>query len=76
MSVVGSVPHAMACSAWARPISPPSEAGLELFDMFCGLKGLTRNPRRAYARHMPATRSDLPTLDPVPCTMTALAEGA
>src|SRR5688500_17546534 len=39
--------------------------------MFCGLNGITRNPRRLNVRHSPATISDLPTLEPVPCTMMA-----
>ena len=30
---------ARACSAWARPISPPSAVTAALFDMFCGLNG-------------------------------------
>src|SRR3954451_6704626 len=39
--------------------------------MFCGLKGRTRRPRRTKARARPATSVDLPTLEPVPWTMTA-----
>ena len=66
MSTLGGVPQARACSAWARPISPPSGVTAALFDMFCGLNGRTRSPRRAKARHKPATISDLPTSDPVP----------
>jgi hypothetical protein len=48
----------MACRACARPISPPSGVTAALFDMFCGLKGNTRSPRFASARHSPATSSD------------------
>ena len=66
MSVEGSSPAARACSAWARPISPPSEQAAALFDMFCGLKGATLIPRRCAMRHRAATRSDLPTSEPVP----------
>ncbi|CAK0777649.1 hypothetical protein WCLP8_590003 [uncultured Gammaproteobacteria bacterium] len=42
-----------------------------LFDMFCGLNGRTLKPRRTKARHSPATSSDLPTLEPVPCNIKA-----
>ena len=41
MSIAGATPQARACSAWARPISPPSAVTAALFDMFCGLKGRT-----------------------------------
>src|SRR3546814_5504044 len=34
MSVVGATPQARACSAWARPISPPSAVTAALLDMF------------------------------------------
>src|SRR5207253_9167816 len=63
--------QARACSAWARPISPPSAVTAALFDMFCGLNGRTRTPRRVKARASPATSSDLPTSDPVPCSISA-----
>ena len=43
-------PAARACSAWARPISPPSAVTAALFDMFCGLNGRTRRPRRVKRR--------------------------
>ena len=42
-------------------VRPPTAA---LFDMFCGLNGSTRRPRRRQARASPATSTDLPTLDP------------
>src|SRR3546814_9658374 len=42
--------------------------------MFCGLNGLTARPRRAKARQSPAASSDLPTSDPVPCSMMAGAK--
>ena len=45
MSLAGAIPQARACSAWARPISPPSAVTAALFDMFCGLNGRTLNPR-------------------------------
>src|SRR3546814_11775153 len=61
MSAVGDTPQARAWSAWARPISPPSRVTAALFDLFCGLKGRTVNPRRVKARASPATSSDLPT---------------
>jgi len=44
---LGATPAARAWSAWARPISPPSAVTAALFDMFCGLKGLTLKPLRA-----------------------------
>src|SRR6516164_4388596 len=71
MSVCGSTPAACACSAWARPISPPSTVTAALLDMFCGLKGSTRRPRRVAARASPATISDLPTSEPAPWIMRA-----
>ena len=45
MCTLGGTPAARACSAWARPISPPSAATAALFDMFCGLNGRTFRPR-------------------------------
>ncbi len=51
---------ARACSACARPISPPSAATAALFDIFCGLNGATLIPRRTKARQRPATSVDLP----------------
>ena len=63
--------HALACKACARPISPPSSVTAALLDMFCGLNGATRRPRLTAARHSPATRIDLPTLEPVPWNIIA-----
>ena len=62
---------ARACSAWARPISPPSAVTAALFDMFCGLNGRTRRPRWVKARARPATIRDLPTSEPVPWNIRA-----
>ena len=62
----GSSPAARACKACARPISPPSAQTAALLDMFCGLNGATRMPRRRASRHSPATMTDLPTFEPVP----------
>src|SRR5258708_17509573 len=73
MSVCASTPAACACSACARPISPPSIVTAALFDMFCGLKGSTRCPRRVAARASPATTSDLPTSEPAPWIINARA---
>src|SRR5512132_1524462 len=73
MSVRGGTPQARACSAWARPISPPSAVTAALFDMFCGLNGRTARPRCVYARASPAVISDLPTSEPVPCSISARA---
>src|SRR4051794_18110485 len=71
MSLTGTVPQARACKACARPISPPSSVTAALFDMFCGLNGRTLRPRRVKARPSPATSSDLPTSEPVPCSISA-----
>ena len=46
MCTLSGTRAARACSAWARPISPPSAVTAALFDMFCGLNGRTRRPRR------------------------------
>ena len=70
---LGATRAARACSACARPISPPSAVTAALFDMFCGLNGRTRSPRLAKARARPATISDLPTSEPVPWNMMARA---
>ena len=66
MCTESGTPAARACSACARPISPPSAVTAALFDMFCGLNGMTDRPRRVNARARPATISDLPTSEPVP----------
>ncbi len=71
MSVTGASPAASACSACARPISPPSAVTAALFDMFCGLNGATDRPRARAARHSPATSIDLPTFEPVPWIISA-----
>src|SRR5690349_769076 len=71
MCTLGGSLAALACTAWARPISPPSAATAALFDMFCGLNGATLRPRRTSARHSPATMTDLPTWLPVPWIMIA-----
>ena len=49
MSVWGARPAAMACRAWARPISPPSTVTAELSAMFCGLNGTTARRARQQA---------------------------
>src|SRR5579864_8177988 len=73
MSVLGSSPHASACTACARPISPPPGQTAALFDMFCDLNGATRMPARANARHNAVTTTLLPTSDAVPITIRLLA---
>ena len=50
MWTLGDMPAARACTACARPISPPSTVTAALFDMFCGLNGATFRPRRTSAR--------------------------
>jgi hypothetical protein len=61
---LGASPHAAACMAWARPISPArpsaSTATAELLDMFWALNGATRTPRRYSHRQMPAVSTLLP----------------
>lgn len=69
MSMVGSIPAAIACAYCARPISPPPKQTAALFDIFCALKGATRTPRRAKRRHSPATNVLFPTPDAVPWTI-------
>jgi len=69
MSVCGATPAAIACSAWARPISPPSAVTALLSAMFCGLNGATRTPSRLSSRHSAATTVLLPASDVVPCTI-------
>ena len=59
MCTLGATPAARACSAWARPISPPSAVTAALFDMFCGLNGRTRRPRRRQARARPGDEQGL-----------------
>src|SRR5262245_42556697 len=71
MCTLGGVRAARACSACARPISPPSTVTAALFDMFCGLNGSTFWPRRVAARASPATISDLPTSEPAPWIISA-----
>src|SRR5208283_3926809 len=73
MSRLGSSPHAWACTACARPISPPPGQTAALFDMFCDLKGATRTPARANTRHSAVTTTLLPTFDAVPITIKLLA---
>ena len=67
ISITGLTPHAIACMAWALPISPPSVVTEALFDIFCGLNGKTFKPLFVKALHRPATIIDLPTLEPAPC---------
>ena len=68
----GASPHAAACIAWARPISPPRPSAptttTELLDMFCALNGATFTPRRCSQRQMPAVSTLLPASEVVPAT--------
>ncbi len=41
---LGGTLAALACTAWARPISPPSGVTAALFDIFCGFNGHTATP--------------------------------
>ncbi|MNF78787.1 hypothetical protein D3C84_609830 [compost metagenome] len=69
MSVCGASPAAWACTAWARPISPPSAVTALLSAMFCGLNGTTPTPWRLSQRHSAVTRVLLPASEVVPCTI-------
>ena len=73
MSVCGCTPAACACSAFARPMSPPSAVTALFNAMFCGLNGATRTPRRRSTRQSPATSVLLPAPDVVPCTINVPA---
>ena len=70
-ATLGASPHACACIACARPISPPSTVTTELLLMFCALNGATATPRRASHRQIPATSALLPASEVVPATSTA-----
>ena len=71
MAVVDGIRAAAACSAWARPISPPSLATALLSAMFWALNGATSMPRSTSSRQRAATRVVLPASLPVPATSTA-----
>src|SRR5258707_6690546 len=45
MTASGSIRHACACAACARPISAPDLVTKEFSDMFCALNGATSAPR-------------------------------
>ena len=64
----GSMPAAVACMAWARPISAPSGVTKELRDMFWALNGATRTPCLASQRHSPAVSTLFPASEVVPAT--------
>ena len=70
-ATLGASPHACACIAWARPISPPSAVTTELLLMFCALNGATDTPWRASQRQRPATSALLPASEVVPATSSA-----
>ncbi len=64
----GSARLAIAWTHCARPISRPSAVTMELFDMFCALKGATRRPLRDRARHRPVVTTVFPASEVVPST--------
>ncbi len=70
MSADGGSPAARAWRACARPISPPPGHAAALFDMFCGLNGVTARPRRRATRQSPVTTVDLPACEPVAWTIS------
>ena len=69
ISTLGAVMAAAACTAWERPISPPSGVAYEFRDMFCALNGATSRPSCANMRQSAAASTDLPAWDEVPWTM-------
>src|SRR3972149_2600949 len=73
MWIEGSIPQASACMAWARPISPPSLATAELRAIFWALNGATLYPIFLNILQSPAVIMLLPTWEPVPWTIIALA---
>src|SRR3989338_3864509 len=73
MSVCGARRAACACTACARPISPPSPVTALFSAMFCGLNGATFTSCRTSQRHKAATSVLLPASEVVPCTMIVLA---
>src|SRR5690242_7194745 len=73
MSALGSMPAAAAGTACARPISAPSPSTAAVLDMFCALKGATRTPLRAKARHSAAASRLLPAEELLPWTISTLA---
>ena len=70
-ATLGASPHACACIACARPISPPSVVTTELLLMFCALNGATDTPSRTSQRQMPATSALFPASEVVPATSSA-----
>src|SRR3989338_6435132 len=72
ISVCGASPAAWACTAWARPISPPSAVTALLSAIFCGLNGTTLTPWRLSQRHSAVTKVLLPASEVVPCTINVL----
>src|SRR5512145_504728 len=73
MSVCGARHAACACTACARPISPPSGVTALLSAMFCGLNGATAMPCRTSQRHSAATSVLLPASEVVPWTISVQA---
>ena len=72
MSTWAGTPAASACTAWARPISPPSGVTAELSAMFCALNGRDAQPLAGEtAGRARSTSRLLPTDEAVPCTMMA-----
>src|SRR5690606_2232983 len=72
ISVCGASLAAWACTACARPISPPSAVTALLSAMFCGLNGATATFWRASQRHSAVTRVLLPASEVVPWTIKVL----
>src|SRR5213593_3109445 len=69
----GATPAASACAACARPISSPAGVTAAFSDMFCALKGATRQPSSRSTRQSAVAMTLLPTDDAVPCTITQAA---
>ena len=73
ISTTGSRPAAIACIAWAIPISPPSRVTYEFRLMFCDLNGAWEIPRLRRLRQSAVTTVLFPTWDAVPRTMMDMA---
>src|SRR6266480_4670190 len=73
ISIVGSIPAASACTAWARLISPPLRVTQELRAMFWALNGAARQPSWAKMRQRPVTSVLLPTVEAAPCIINVFA---
>ena len=70
--MAGDKKQACACTACARPISPPQGVTALFNAIFCDLNGATDNLWRAKIRHSAVTKILFPASDVVPCTINVL----